>query len=79
MLHLPISVSRWIGAGGELLDNASVIVLHMVDQVRFHQHAVICNGTGDIIEGAGSGGDYAVPIAKRVFNAYLGTGGTNND
>lgn len=24
-----------------------------------------------IIEGAGSGGDYAVPIAKRVFNAYL--------
>lgn len=32
-----------------------------------------------IIEGAGSGGDYAVPIAKRVFNAYLGTGGTNND
>ena len=24
-----------------------------------------------IIEGAGSGGDYAVPIAKRIFNAYL--------
>lgn len=24
-----------------------------------------------IIEGAGSGGDYAVPIAKRVFDAYL--------
>lgn len=24
-----------------------------------------------IIEGAGSGGDYAVPIAKRLFNAYL--------
>lgn len=32
-----------------------------------------------IIEGAGSGGDYAVPIAKRIFNAYLGTGGENND
>ena len=32
-----------------------------------------------IIEGAGSGGDYAVPIAKRIFNAYLGTGGTDND
>ena len=26
-----------------------------------------------IIEGAGSGGDYAVPIAKRIFDAYLGT------
>ena len=25
-----------------------------------------------IIEGAGSGGDYAVPIAKRIFNAYFG-------
>lgn len=24
-----------------------------------------------IIEGAGSGGDYAVPIAKRIFNAYF--------
>ena len=24
-----------------------------------------------IIEGAGSGGDYAVPIAKRVFDAYF--------
>ncbi len=24
-----------------------------------------------IIEGAGSGGDFAVPIAKRIFNAYL--------
>ncbi|MCM1154591.1 MAG: penicillin-binding transpeptidase domain-containing protein [Roseburia sp.] len=31
-----------------------------------------------IIEGAGSGGDYAVPIARRIFSAYLdaGTGGT---
>lgn len=27
-----------------------------------------------IIEGAGSGGDYAVPIAKRIFNAYLDGG-----
>lgn len=25
-----------------------------------------------IIEGAGAGGDYAVPIAKRLFDAYLG-------
>ena len=25
-----------------------------------------------ILEGAGSGGDYAVPMAKRVFNAYFG-------
>lgn len=25
-----------------------------------------------IIEGAGSGGDYAVPIAKRIFNEYFG-------
>lgn len=32
-----------------------------------------------IIEGAGSGGDFAVPIAKRIFNAYLSTGGTNDD
>ncbi len=24
-----------------------------------------------IVEGAGSGGDYAVPIAKRIFNAYF--------
>lgn len=24
-----------------------------------------------IIEGAGSGGDYAIPIAKRIFDAYL--------
>ena len=24
-----------------------------------------------IIEGAGSGGDYAVPMARRVFDAYL--------
>ncbi|MDD2973418.1 MAG: penicillin-binding transpeptidase domain-containing protein [Lachnospiraceae bacterium] len=24
-----------------------------------------------ILEGAGSGGDYAVPIAKRIFNAYF--------
>ena len=24
-----------------------------------------------IIEGAGSGGDYAVPMAKRVFDAYF--------
>ncbi|MCL2253844.1 MAG: penicillin-binding transpeptidase domain-containing protein, partial [Lachnospiraceae bacterium] len=24
-----------------------------------------------IIEGAGSGGDYAVPIAKRIFDAYF--------
>ena len=24
-----------------------------------------------ILEGAGSGGDYAVPMAKRVFNAYF--------
>ena len=24
-----------------------------------------------ILEGAGSGGDYAVPIAKRVFDAYF--------
>jgi len=30
-----------------------------------------------IIEGAGSGGDYAVPIAKRIFNAYLGDGEEN--
>lgn len=29
-----------------------------------------------IIEGAGSGGDFAVPIAKRIFNAYLETGGS---
>lgn len=28
-----------------------------------------------IIEGIGSGGDYAVPIAKRVFDAYFGTVG----
>ena len=27
-----------------------------------------------IIEGAGSGGDYAVPIARRIFSAYLDTG-----
>ena len=27
-----------------------------------------------IIEGAGSGGDYAVPIAKRIFDAYLDGG-----
>lgn len=27
-----------------------------------------------IIEGAGSGGDYAVPIARRIFNAYLDGG-----
>ncbi|MCM1388301.1 MAG: penicillin-binding transpeptidase domain-containing protein [Bacillus sp. (in: Bacteria)] len=27
-----------------------------------------------IIEGAGSGGDFAVPIAKRIFNAYLDGG-----
>ena len=26
-----------------------------------------------IIEGAGSGGDYAVPMARRVFDAYLKT------
>ena len=25
-----------------------------------------------IIEGAGSGGDFAVPIAKRIFNEYFG-------
>ncbi len=25
-----------------------------------------------IIEGAGSGGDYAVPVAKRIFDAYFG-------
>ena len=24
-----------------------------------------------IIEGAGSGGDYAVPLAKRLFDAYF--------
>ena len=24
-----------------------------------------------IVEGAGSGGDYAVPIAKRIFDAYF--------
>ena len=24
-----------------------------------------------IIEGAGSGGDYAVPLAKRIMNAYF--------
>ena len=24
-----------------------------------------------IIEGAGSGGDYAVPLARRVFDAYF--------
>ena len=24
-----------------------------------------------IIEGAGAGGDYAVPIAKRIFDAYF--------
>ncbi len=28
-----------------------------------------------IIEGIGSGGDYAVPMAKRVFDAYFGTVG----
>lgn len=27
-----------------------------------------------IIEGAGSGGDYAVPMARRVFDAYFGAG-----
>lgn len=27
-----------------------------------------------IIEGAGAGGDYAVPIAKRIFDAYFGVG-----
>ena len=27
-----------------------------------------------IIEGAGSGGDYAVPMARRVFDAYFGVG-----
>lgn len=26
-----------------------------------------------IIEGAGAGGDYAVPVAKRIFDAYLGS------
>lgn len=26
-----------------------------------------------IVESAGSGGDYAVPIAKRVFDKYFGT------
>lgn len=31
-----------------------------------------------IIEGAGSGGDYAVPIARRIFNAYLDTGSGGN-
>ena len=25
-----------------------------------------------IIEGAGSGGEYAVPVAKRIFDAYFG-------
>ena len=25
-----------------------------------------------IIEGAGAGGDYVVPIAKRIFDAYFG-------
>lgn len=25
-----------------------------------------------IIEGAGSGGDYAVPIARRLLNEYFG-------
>ena len=24
-----------------------------------------------IVEGAGSGGDYAVPMAKRLFDAYF--------
>ncbi|MFU2422223.1 MAG: penicillin-binding transpeptidase domain-containing protein [Bacteroides sp.] len=24
-----------------------------------------------IVEGAGSGGDYAVPMAKRIFRAYF--------
>ena len=24
-----------------------------------------------IVEGAGSGGDYAVPIARRIFDAYF--------
>ena len=24
-----------------------------------------------IVEGAGSGGDYAVPIARRLFDAYF--------
>ena len=27
-----------------------------------------------IVEGAGSGGDYAVPIAKRIFDAYFNDG-----
>ena len=27
-----------------------------------------------IVEGAGSGGDYAVPIARRIFDAYFGGG-----
>ncbi len=33
-----------------------------------------------IIEGAGSGGDYAVPIARRIFNAWLepGDGGSGS-
>ena len=25
-----------------------------------------------IVEGAGSGGEYAVPIAKRIFDSYYG-------
>lgn len=30
-----------------------------------------------IIEGAGSGGDYAVPMARRVFDAYLAPGSSS--
>ena len=26
-----------------------------------------------IVESAGSGGDYAVPIARRIFDTYFGT------
>lgn len=32
-----------------------------------------------IVEGAGSGGDYAVPIAKRIFNAYFTGKAYNTD
>lgn len=32
-----------------------------------------------IVEGAGSGGDYAVPIAKRIFDTYFEEYGLNTD
>ena len=46
-----------------------VTVMHGLPDLLLAEDPDVC--VTIIVEGAGSGGDYAVPIARRIFDAYF--------